>query len=353
MIEAMACGTPVIAFRHGSVPEVIDEGVTGFVVDDEEGAVRAIGRLGEIDRREVRACFERRFTARRMATEYVALYEKLMRGTGIRRTLARSRVLNRALPAVPSRPFIARDGRCVGDVERGEPSIRRNRHEPVAFFRGQPTQAFAFGAKDEAGTPAQVEIGDGSVAAVVQSVEPEAGFLQLLQGARQVNGAHQGDDFQCARSSLGQHAGVGRGMAFGDDQAGHAESRGAAQDCADIVWIGDLVEGEHQGIVAAAGENILELRLLQRSHKDCKPLMHGAGGQAVAEIVTGKQLDLVSQLGSVALGRLLGGHDALDPALGIGKGGEHGMAAENPRRLVSATGLPSRAGWSVAHGAPV
>lgn len=83
MIEAMACGTPVIAFRHGSVPEVIDEGVTGFDVDDEEGAVRAIGRLGEIDRREVRACFERRFTARRMATEYVALYEKLMRGTGI------------------------------------------------------------------------------------------------------------------------------------------------------------------------------------------------------------------------------------------------------------------------------
>ncbi len=79
MIEAMACGTPVIAFRHGSVPEVIDEGVTGFVVDDEEGAVRAIGRLGEIDRREVRACFERRFTARRMASDYVALYEDLVR----------------------------------------------------------------------------------------------------------------------------------------------------------------------------------------------------------------------------------------------------------------------------------
>ncbi len=79
MIEAMACGTPVIAFRHGSVPEVIDEGVTGFVVDDEEGAVRAVGRLGEIDRREVRACFERRFTARRMASEYVALYGELVR----------------------------------------------------------------------------------------------------------------------------------------------------------------------------------------------------------------------------------------------------------------------------------
>ena len=79
MIEAMACGTPVVAFRHGSVPEVIDEGVTGFVVDDEEGALRAIGRLGEIDRRQVRATFEQRFTARRMASEYVALYEDLVR----------------------------------------------------------------------------------------------------------------------------------------------------------------------------------------------------------------------------------------------------------------------------------
>jgi glycosyltransferase involved in cell wall biosynthesis len=79
MIEAMACGTPVIAYRHGSVPEVIDEGVTGFVVDSEEEAVRAVRRLGEIDRRQVRACFERRFTARRMATEYVALYEDLVR----------------------------------------------------------------------------------------------------------------------------------------------------------------------------------------------------------------------------------------------------------------------------------
>jgi glycosyltransferase involved in cell wall biosynthesis len=79
MIEAMACGTPVIAYRHGSVPEVIDEGVTGFVVDSEEEAVRAVRRLGEIDRRQVRACFERRFTAARMAREYVALYEDLVR----------------------------------------------------------------------------------------------------------------------------------------------------------------------------------------------------------------------------------------------------------------------------------
>jgi glycosyltransferase involved in cell wall biosynthesis len=80
MIEAMACGTPVIAYRHGSVPEVIDEGVTGFVVDNEEEAVRALGRLDKLDRRQVRACFERRFTAGRMASEHVALYEELVRG---------------------------------------------------------------------------------------------------------------------------------------------------------------------------------------------------------------------------------------------------------------------------------
>ena len=64
--------------------------------------------------------------------------------------------------------------------------------------------------------------------------------------------------------------------------------------------------------------------------------MHGTGGQAVAEIVAGEELDLVSQLGGVAFGRLLGGQDALDPALGIGEGGQHGVAAVNPHRLMPA-----------------
>jgi glycosyltransferase involved in cell wall biosynthesis len=77
MIEAMACGTPVIAFRSGSVPEVIDEGITGFVVSGEDEAVEAIGRLGEIDRRRVRAHFEKRFTSRRMAENYLDHYEAL------------------------------------------------------------------------------------------------------------------------------------------------------------------------------------------------------------------------------------------------------------------------------------
>jgi glycosyltransferase involved in cell wall biosynthesis len=78
MIEAMACGTPVIAFRRGSVPEVVDEGVTGFVVDSEEEAVAAADRLGELDRRRVRARFEERFTATRMAEEYLSHYQSLL-----------------------------------------------------------------------------------------------------------------------------------------------------------------------------------------------------------------------------------------------------------------------------------
>jgi glycosyltransferase involved in cell wall biosynthesis len=74
MIEAMACGTPVIAYRRGSVPEVVDDGVTGFVVDSEDEAVAAVKRIGELDRRTVRATFEKRFTARRMAEQYLRHY---------------------------------------------------------------------------------------------------------------------------------------------------------------------------------------------------------------------------------------------------------------------------------------
>jgi glycosyltransferase involved in cell wall biosynthesis len=79
MIEAMACGCPVIAFRRGSVPEVMDDGVTGFIVDNVEEAVAATRRLHEIDRATVRRVFERRWTARRMAEDYLAVYERLIR----------------------------------------------------------------------------------------------------------------------------------------------------------------------------------------------------------------------------------------------------------------------------------
>ncbi len=77
MIEAMACGTPVIAFDCGSVPEVMDDGITGFVVNDIDEAVKATGKIHTLDRGRVRATFERRFTARRMAEDYLDLYEEL------------------------------------------------------------------------------------------------------------------------------------------------------------------------------------------------------------------------------------------------------------------------------------
>ena len=77
MIEAMACGTPVIAWDCGSVREVIDEGVTGFIVRSEEEAVAAVARLHELDRATIRQVFLKRFSARIMAERYVALYRQL------------------------------------------------------------------------------------------------------------------------------------------------------------------------------------------------------------------------------------------------------------------------------------
>lgn len=78
MIEAMACGTPVIAFRSGSVPEVIDDGRSGFIVDSESAAIAALGRIGTLKRAEVRRCFEERFSAGRMARDYVGVYRQLI-----------------------------------------------------------------------------------------------------------------------------------------------------------------------------------------------------------------------------------------------------------------------------------
>jgi glycosyltransferase involved in cell wall biosynthesis len=80
MIEAMACGTPVIAYNRGSVPEVIDEGLTGFIVEDEMSAVGAVHRLPHLSRENIRKRFEQRFTARRMAHDYLDVYRELMNG---------------------------------------------------------------------------------------------------------------------------------------------------------------------------------------------------------------------------------------------------------------------------------
>jgi glycosyltransferase involved in cell wall biosynthesis len=77
MIEALACGTPVVAWRRGSVPEVLTDGVTGYIVEDLDDAVRAIARIDDIDRRRCRQEFECRFDAGRMARDYVQVYQDL------------------------------------------------------------------------------------------------------------------------------------------------------------------------------------------------------------------------------------------------------------------------------------
>jgi glycosyltransferase involved in cell wall biosynthesis len=93
MIEAMASGTPVIGWRRGSVPEVIDEGVTGLVVDSLDDAVAAVERSASIDRRLVRERFEARFTSFRMAKQYLSAYERLV-ASGTMRPLSGYHVPN-------------------------------------------------------------------------------------------------------------------------------------------------------------------------------------------------------------------------------------------------------------------
>lgn len=78
MIEAMACGTPVIAYPQGSVEEVLEDGLTGFFVADEQQGAAAIRQLPQLDRKRIRAEFENRFTAKRMAQDYVKIYETLI-----------------------------------------------------------------------------------------------------------------------------------------------------------------------------------------------------------------------------------------------------------------------------------
>jgi glycosyltransferase involved in cell wall biosynthesis len=78
LIEAFACGTPVVAYRRGSIPEIIDHGVTGYICDNLDEMVDAVGQVPLIDRKQCRTAFDERFTADRMARDYVALYERLL-----------------------------------------------------------------------------------------------------------------------------------------------------------------------------------------------------------------------------------------------------------------------------------
>jgi glycosyltransferase involved in cell wall biosynthesis len=91
MIEAMACGTPIIAFRRGSVPEVVENGVTGFTVDSVEEAIAAVRRVSEISRQRCRQIFDERFSVNRMAADYLAIYQQL--AAADRRRLSTQRVV--------------------------------------------------------------------------------------------------------------------------------------------------------------------------------------------------------------------------------------------------------------------
>ncbi|MET3840525.1 glycosyltransferase family 4 protein [Bradyrhizobium sp. OAE829] len=111
MIEAMACGTPVLAFRCGSVPEIIEDGVTGCIVADVDQAVSAIPNLLTLDRRIIRSRFEDRFSSARMAADYVRVYQKI-----IQRHVASDRQLS-------ARP--ARSGTPIDTASRQVPEALR------------------------------------------------------------------------------------------------------------------------------------------------------------------------------------------------------------------------------------
>jgi glycosyltransferase involved in cell wall biosynthesis len=84
LIESLACGTPVLAYRRGSIPELIEDGVTGFICESLSEMVRAVERVPPLDRRRCRQSFETRFAVRRMAEDYLALYERLRAAVPIR-----------------------------------------------------------------------------------------------------------------------------------------------------------------------------------------------------------------------------------------------------------------------------
>lgn len=108
MIEAMACATPALAFRGGSVPEIVEDGLTGRIVSDVDEAVRAIPGLLALDRKAIRARFEERFSAARMATEYTRIYQRMLRSltpnSGYRHAL---RVRPSSTDTIPEAPSTA------------------------------------------------------------------------------------------------------------------------------------------------------------------------------------------------------------------------------------------------------
>jgi glycosyltransferase involved in cell wall biosynthesis len=98
LIEALACGTPVLAYRRGSIPEVIEEGVTGISCEDLPAMIRSVEDVGRINRRHCRESFEERFTVQRMVRDYVTVYERLLEG--------RSLLPTAAMPAILEQPIM-------------------------------------------------------------------------------------------------------------------------------------------------------------------------------------------------------------------------------------------------------
>ncbi len=111
MIEAMACGTPVIAFPSGSTPEIIDDGVSGFLVNDIAEAVSAVQRVGALDRVKARETFERRFSIERVASDYMQIYRNLAQARTPLRLGQRGREISLVPPANRfEEPFVRRLG---------------------------------------------------------------------------------------------------------------------------------------------------------------------------------------------------------------------------------------------------
>ena len=119
MIEAMACGTPVIAWDAGSVPEIVDDGVTGFIVRSSDEAVAAVERAASLDRARIRAVFEKRFSVTAMANRYLDLYARVGRPPKWRRAAGRARA--RSDPSTSMARYALKDGEflvadALGDI---------------------------------------------------------------------------------------------------------------------------------------------------------------------------------------------------------------------------------------------
>jgi glycosyltransferase involved in cell wall biosynthesis len=111
MIEAMACGTPTVAYRRGAVPEVIEDGVTGYIVEDEDQATASIGKLSKIERAKVRDRFEQKFTVEHMADNYLRLYHDCSR-----------RVVKLSVISLPKPEAILLEGVHERSLGVGEPT---------------------------------------------------------------------------------------------------------------------------------------------------------------------------------------------------------------------------------------